>query len=248
MCGVYEWFRVPPTAASLALQPWVPWEVCWQVAEGQQDVSHLSGRCLRGPERLRVTTWGSQILLIVCQNTSAHSVLIHMYLLTHTHTTSLSFSAALPACLLCFHLYVPSPLNLIWFSSVFSFYFGLSFSHECRPSHILVNYTLPDNYSVVVCVCVRVHMHAAPLFKRCLVSPVMPHCGTWLCVFFKGGCVCVCVCQIFRHPGACLSFWCVSDKSEQHWRVFFSLRSDWLYFLYVYALSVCMHTMCGCML
>lgn len=248
MCGVYEWFRVPPTAASLALQPWVPWEVCWQVAEGQQDVSHLSGRCLRGPERLRVTTWGSQILLIVCQNTSAHSVLIHMYLLTHTHTTSLSFSAALPACLLCFHLYVPSPLNLIWFSSVFSFYFGLSFSHECRPSHILVNYTLPDNYSVVVCVCVRVHMHAAPLFKRCLVSPVMPHCGTWLCVFFKGGCVCVCVCvrflDILEHA------W-VSDVYQtrvNNTGEFFSLRSDWLYFLYVYALSVCMHTMCGCML
>lgn len=35
VCGVYEWFWIPPTAASPALQPRVPREMCRQVAEGK---------------------------------------------------------------------------------------------------------------------------------------------------------------------------------------------------------------------
>lgn len=81
---------MPSTAASPSLQSRVPWKVCRQMAEGQQDVSYLSSRRLGGPERLGVTTGGGLTLPVVALSHLALPALdelmhICVFALSHTH-------------------------------------------------------------------------------------------------------------------------------------------------------------------
>lgn len=85
----------------------------------------------------------------------------------------------------------------------------LPFSHVCRLSLLSVS-DLPDPPFFEFCVCVYLHMHAPQLCKHCLVSPI--NAGLWYMIVWVFS-VWVSEWEVFRHPGACLSVCCVSDKS-----------------------------------
>lgn len=104
------------------------------MAEGQQDVSNLSGRRLRGPERLRVTTRWRQTLPFVCEHSALPAPKLSTHACVRTHTHRHTVPPPLSSSLLFINICCISDILLLFSLAVF---FPQGRAH--RPSHFSVN-------------------------------------------------------------------------------------------------------------
>lgn len=165
----------------------------------------------------------------------------HLCACTHTHSYTHTHKDLFLTCfsqhflLICWPLL--SSLLLTYSLSAILPSVGVSCSDN---SSEWMNDNVPDPLSHS-CVCACVCTCACTTTVQVLFGQFC-NAGLW----YPTVCVCVfeCLREIFKCPGACLSFCCVSDKSNNIWEILCS--HNWLTLLPVctcmHCLSVCMHT------